>query len=90
MSVQGDSARDNGCRGRVETLIPGIDLGIVMNEIAKRELDRYIHAGRLIPGNPICTAPVFLVCIPRNKGSQKIKESKQCLVEISISIRQPQ
>jgi len=54
------------------------DLGIVMNEIVTRELERYAHAGILIPGNSMCTAPVFLVCIPRNKGSQKIKELKQC------------
>jgi hypothetical protein len=54
------------------------DLGIVMSEIVRRELERYVHAGKLIPGNPICNAPVFLVCIPRNKGSQKIKELKQC------------
>jgi len=54
------------------------DLGMVMNEIVRRELEKYVHAGKLVPGNPICTAPVFLVCIPRNKGSQKIKELKQC------------
>jgi hypothetical protein len=49
-----------------------------MNEIVRRELERYVHAGKLIPGDPICTAHVFLVCIPRNKGSQKKKELKQC------------
>jgi hypothetical protein len=43
------------------------DLGIDMNEIVRRELERYVHAGQLIPENPPCTAPVFLVCIRRNK-----------------------
>jgi hypothetical protein len=39
------------------------DLGIVMKEIVQRELERHVHAGILIPSNPVCTAPVFLVCI---------------------------
>jgi hypothetical protein len=58
------------------------DLGIVMNEIVRRELQRYVHAGKLIPGNPICIAPVFVVCIPRGKGSQEIKKLQQCFSRI--------
>jgi len=53
-------------------------LGIVMKDIVRRELERHVHAGKLIRGNPICTAPVILVCIPKNTGFQKMKELKQC------------
>ena len=50
------------------------DLGIVMYEILRRELERYVRANKLIPGNPSCTAPVFLVCTPRNKQNPQVKE----------------
>ena len=53
------------------------DFEIVMNEILQRELERFVRAGNLIPGDPACTAPVFLICIPRRKGTSQVKEFRK-------------
>jgi hypothetical protein len=46
--------------------------GIVMNEILRRELERYVRTGKFLPENLACTTPVFLVCVPGSKGSPKV------------------
>jgi len=48
-----------------------------MYEILRRELERYVRANKLIPGNPSGTAPVSLVCIPRNKQNPQVKEFRK-------------
>jgi len=53
------------------------DLGIAMNGISGRKLERYVRAAKLIPGDPACSLPVFLVCVPNEKGSSQVEELRR-------------